>query len=38
LPRAVAGALYRRYPDAFDRAFDRALSASGDEPVGAADG
>ncbi|MCG1007190.1 hypothetical protein [Halorubrum lacusprofundi] len=39
LAGAVAGAaLYRRYPDAFDRVFDRALSASGDEPAGAADG
>jgi len=36
---AVAGAaLHRRYPDALDRAFERALPAPGDEPTGAADG
>ncbi|EMA60799.1 hypothetical protein [Halorubrum lipolyticum] len=36
---AIAGAaLHRRYPDAFDRAFGRALSAPADEPAGAADG
>ena len=35
LTGAVAGAaLHRRYPNAFDR----ALSAPGDEPIGAADG
>ncbi|MGQ3328653.1 MULTISPECIES: hypothetical protein [Halorubrum] len=35
----VAGAaLHRRYPDAFDRVFDRSPSAPGDEGVGTADG
>lgn len=36
---AVAGAaLQRRYPDALDRAVDRARLTRGDEPTGAADG
>ncbi|PAU85496.1 hypothetical protein CK500_02165 [Halorubrum salipaludis] len=36
---AVAGvALQRRYPDALDRVVDRARSAPGDGPAGAADG